>query len=308
MYSRLQYISQGNTPEEHLSNIRLALVGGCGWIQLRAKDMPLTALSELADRAKRLCDSYKAVFIVNDNINIAQESGASGVHLGLQDKPVSEARLVLGRGKLIGGSANTLEDCLQRAAEGCDYIGLGPFRHTVTKEKLSPILGIEGFRKIMRQLKQNNITVPVYAIGGIRKNDTEELMDTGIYGVAISGEITRAADKKEVIEGINMKLTMVSPEGAMSANDGCSPSGRSNPTALSPEGAMSANDGCSPSGRSNPTALSPEGAMSANDGCSPSGRSNPTALSPERAMSANDGCSPSLKRTQSTTSPEGAMS
>lgn len=210
MYNRLQYISQGATPEEHVRNIRLAVDGGCKWIQLRMKSSPhaavLKGVYDVASRVKQMCIQYNTTFIVNDYITIAKETDADGVHLGLQDEPVAAARRLLDSNKLVGGSANTLEDCLQRAKEGCDYIGLGPYRHTDTKEKLSPILGIAGFRKIMRQLHQNNITVPVYAIGGIRTDDIEELMETGIYGVALSGEITRAKEKNEIIKTLNIKL------------------------------------------------------------------------------------------------------
>lgn len=204
--SRLQYISQGTTGAEHISNIGLALEGGCKWIQLRAKNMQPAELSALAQKVKQLCETYKAIFIVNDWISVAKETDADGVHLGLQDEAVGKARMTLGKGKIIGGSANTVEDCLKRAKEGCDYIGLGPFRYTLTKQKISPVLGIEGFKKIMTQLKLNDISIPVFAIGGIGKEDIDDLMDTVIYGIAVSGEITRSGNKRVLIDIMNSKL------------------------------------------------------------------------------------------------------
>ena len=206
MYNRLQYISQGKDVNEHISNITGALDGGCKWIQLRLKNIPLPMVPGAASRVKQLCDSYKAMFIVNDYIHAANQSRADGVHLGLKDTSIAKARIVLGPDKIIGGSANTYADCLQRVNEGCNYIGLGPFKYTTTKEKLSPILGVEGFRQIISQLRQDNIPIPVYAIGGIGPDDIEELMDTGIYGIAVSGVITNAADKKQIIQLLNSKL------------------------------------------------------------------------------------------------------
>ncbi|MGP8214778.1 MAG: thiamine phosphate synthase [Bacteroidia bacterium] len=220
MYNRLQYISQGSTINEHIRNINLALDNGCRWIQLRIKAplppergipegaifVPSLGGREAALKVKQLCASYKATFIVNDYIDIAKEADADGVHLGLQDSSVANAREVLGSKKIIGGSANTYSDCLMRIKEGCNYIGLGPFRYTTTKAKLSPILGTEGFRKIMSQLSLDKNAPPVYAIGGIVAEDVEELMDTGIYGIAVSGVITNATDKKQIIKSLNFKL------------------------------------------------------------------------------------------------------
>ncbi len=203
---RLQYISQGATGEEHINNIRMALEGGCNWVQLRMKNFEYSENIAVAAKVKKLSETYKATFIVNDFVKVAQESDSDGVHLGLMDSAVAEARALLGENKIIGGSANTLSDCLQRVKEGCNYIGLGPYRYTDTKQKLSPILGNEGFRKIMSTLRQLKIAVPVYGIGGICKDDVAELMEAGIYGVAVSGEITRANEKEEMIKMLYHKL------------------------------------------------------------------------------------------------------
>lgn len=206
MYSRLQYISQGIDGEEHIANIRLALEGGCKWIQLRVKNKTKQELLSLAICAKELCRKFDAILIINDYIDVADKSGADGVHLGLEDDYAAMAIGRLGENKIVGGSANTYEDCLKQAKEGCDYIGLGPFRHTVTKEKLSPVLGIEGFRRIMSQLNKERFLIPIYAIGGITANDIDDLMEARVYGVAISGAITKAVNKKETIEIMNSKL------------------------------------------------------------------------------------------------------
>src|ERR1035437_4066150 len=141
MFSKLQYISQGATVTAQLNNIRQALSAGCRWIQLRYKTATTDEIMILAEQVKRLCTDYSAIFIINDHPHIAKTFDADGVHLGLTDMTIIEARQIVGDNKIIRGTANSLEDDLQRADEGCSYVGLGPLRFTSTKENLSPVLG-----------------------------------------------------------------------------------------------------------------------------------------------------------------------
>ncbi|MCK8142206.1 thiamine phosphate synthase [Flavobacterium sp. I-SCBP12n] len=206
MYNKLQYISQGNTVEEQITNIRKALDNGCEWIQLRFKTQNTMDLFNLAESTKILCDVYSANYIINDNVYLAQQFEADGVHLGLTDMKISEARQILGDTKMIGGTANTFADIQQRFAEQCDYIGLGPFQYTDTKENLSPILGIEGYRSILKKVKSKKIAIPIYAIGGITLENIEILMETGIYGIAVSSLITKSEKPKKLISQLNEKI------------------------------------------------------------------------------------------------------
>lgn len=206
MYSKLQYISQGATAGEQLSHIKSALEAGCDWIQLRFKNADQDTFKQTAEKAQQLCKAHKAVFIINDHVALAKALNADGVHIGLDDMPVSEARAILGANKIIGGTANTLAHVLQRVEERCDYIGLGPLRFTATKEKLSPVLGVEGYRSIMNELRQKQIDTPVYAIGGIVAEDIESLMDAGVHGIAVSGIITNHPQKKELVTQLNHHL------------------------------------------------------------------------------------------------------
>ncbi|AOW09120.1 thiamine phosphate synthase [Flavobacterium gilvum] len=206
MYNRLQYISQGESVEEQLYNIHQALDNGCDWIQMRFKHQKPKKTFALAEAIKFLCEEYLANFIINDNVHLAKQINADGVHLGLSDMVVTEARAILGRTKIIGATANTFEDIIHQTENGCDYIGLGPFQFTKTKSKLSPILGLEGYRSIIAQMKQAQIETPVYAIGGITLGDVNALMNTGIHGIAVSGIITKSDDKLEIITQLNEKL------------------------------------------------------------------------------------------------------
>jgi len=188
---KLQYISQGQTRQEQEFNIRTALDNGIQWVQVRWKNASEKELTELCSVSKQLCSEYQAVCIINDHVQIAKEIDADGLHLGLNDVSIETARIVLGDSKIIGGTANTVSDVIQRIEEQCDYIGLGPLRFTDTKEKLSPILGFEGYQDIINSLKEKSITIPkIFAIGGVVLEDIELLQQIGIYGVAVSGQIT----------------------------------------------------------------------------------------------------------------------
>lgn len=206
MLDNIHYISQGSTKEEQLASIRGALEGGCKLIQLRFKNAAESDFLEVGKQVREWCTEFHAVFLVNDHVDFAKQLQADGVHLGLTDTRIAEARVVLGPDAIIGGTANTLEDVLQRIDEQCDYVGLGPFHFTTTKEKLSPVLGIDGYRSIFSELTDRHLSIPVYAIGGIGLDDVAELMNTGIYGIAVSGVITAASDKKEIVDALHQKL------------------------------------------------------------------------------------------------------
>lgn len=206
MYHKLQYISQGNMSDEHLKNINEVLDAGCLWIQLRMKHFHLEEIENTANEVRLLCDRYNATFIMNDNVSIAKNCNADGVHLGLTDMPITVAREILGENKIIGGTANTINDVVQRINEKCNYIGLGPFRFTTTKEKLSPIIGVEGYKKIISQLNEMQQKIPIYAIGGILLSDVETILQKSVYGVALSGIISNVENKKQIIEQFNTKL------------------------------------------------------------------------------------------------------
>ncbi|MFA6082851.1 thiamine phosphate synthase [Mucilaginibacter sp.] len=206
MIDKLHYISQQPENGSHLSAIRQALEAGCKWVQLRVKNQSDDLILEYAIEANRLCNKYGAKLIVNDSPEIAFKAGAYGVHLGLQDMSVTRARSIVGKKMIIGGTANTFQHIRQRVAEGADYIGLGPYRFTVTKQKLSPILGLPGYQNIMQQVNAAHINIPVIAIGGILADDVAAIMQTGVYGVAVSGGITYAKNREGIVEQMYQQL------------------------------------------------------------------------------------------------------
>ncbi|MDF2430646.1 MAG: thiamine-phosphate pyrophosphorylase [Mucilaginibacter sp.] len=208
MIDKLHYISQQPENGSHLTAIRQSLEAGCKWVQLRVKNQPADVILEYAIEANRLCNQHGAKLIVNDHPEIALKAGAYGVHLGLEDMSVSRARDIVGNKMIIGGTANTLEHIKQRIAEGADYIGLGPYRFTATKQKLSPILGRNGLNAIIRKL--GSVHIPIIVIGGILPEDITAIMETGVHGVAASGAITYAVNRAEVVHQMYQRLNVPS--------------------------------------------------------------------------------------------------
>lgn len=201
----VQFITHSTSSVSYLDSVRIALEGGCRWVQLRMKEATAEELRATALQARQLCRLYKATFIIDDHVELAKEVGADGVHLGLKDMPIREARKQVGSGFIIGGTANTFEDIRRHVADGANYIGCGPFRFTTTKQKLSPILGLEGYRSILARMKEAKIEIPVIGIGGIERTDIPALRAVGLSGIALSGSILRADNPVE-----EMRLVMAS--------------------------------------------------------------------------------------------------
>lgn len=198
MNFQVQFITHFTETVSYLDSVRIALEGGCRWIQLRMKHASSIEVRAAAAEAMRLCRSYEGVtLIIDDHAELVRETGAAGVHLGLTDMPVAQAREILPRGRfIIGGTANTLEDVRLHASGGADYIGCGPFRFTTTKDrdKLAPVLGLEGYRAVIGGMRREGITLPVVGIGGVTAEDMPALAEAGLSGIALSGSILRAED------------------------------------------------------------------------------------------------------------------
>ena len=192
---KLQFITHFSEQYSYIDSARLALEGGCRWIQLRMKDADEAMLEETAIIVQKMCKNYGATFIIDDNVLLAKKIKADGVHLGKNDMPVAEARKILGEDFIIGGTVNSFEDIEKVLSNATpDYFGCGPFRFTTTKQKLAPILGLEGYKNIISKMKENNIQIPLVAIGGIGKEDIPSIFECGVGGIALSGGVLKAND------------------------------------------------------------------------------------------------------------------
>lgn len=205
---QVQFITHKNDRFSYVDGARMALEGGCRWIQLRMKDATDDEVREAAAVVQPLCREHDAVFLLDDRVELAKELKADGVHLGRNDMPVSEARRVLGEEFIIGGTANTFDDVERLWREGADYIGCGPFRFTTTKANLSPVLGLDGYRGIITRMAAAGIDLPVVAIGGILYDDIPAVMSTGVHGIALSGAVLDAENPVEEMRRIiNLELS-----------------------------------------------------------------------------------------------------
>ncbi len=202
MKHQVQFISHHNERYGYLDSVRIALLGGCRWIQLRIKNATDDEVRPTAIEAQRLCREAGATFIIDDRVELVRELRADGVHLGKNDMPIAAARQLLGPSFIIGGTANTFADVKAISDAGGDYVGCGPFRFTATKEKLSPILGLDGYRHIVSRMQAEGICIPIVAIGGIEADDIQPILATGVTGIALSGAVLRADNPVEKMKEI----------------------------------------------------------------------------------------------------------
>lgn len=204
--SRLYFITMDGAGPGPVEQIGSAVRAGIRLVQLRMKEASDAEFLKIAWEAKDVCDAYGCLLIINDRVEIAVAVDAHGVHVGREDIPVSEARRLLGEGKIVGGTANTVGDIREHVQGGADYIGLGPYRFTATKKKLSPVLGLDGYRRIMREMEATGMAIPVMAIGGIGVGDVRGLVGVGVYGVAFSGALVRAEDSPAAVAVMEREL------------------------------------------------------------------------------------------------------
>jgi thiamine-phosphate pyrophosphorylase len=192
MIPKLHYISQGQTHKEHLENIQKACTSGAELVQLRLKNVSENKVLKLAQQAREITSHFQTRLIINDYYKVAKEIKADGVHLGKTDICPLIARKELYTWQIIGGTANTLQDCQALINKEIDYIGLGPFKFTETKANLSPILGLEGYVAIIDALQTET---PILGIGGVTLDDVTAILETGISGIAVSREVTQDFDR-----------------------------------------------------------------------------------------------------------------
>ncbi|WP_404422190.1 thiamine phosphate synthase [Nibricoccus sp. IMCC34717] len=167
----------------HLAQVRRLLDAGVTWIQLRMKTASEVEKLATARSAAELCRAAGAVLIINDSVDLALASGANGVHLGREDEAWETARKRLGATLILGGTVNYARDAERAATSGCvDYVGVGPWRHTTTKQRLAPVLGPDGIRPLLQRLSP----IPAWVIGGVLPADMPTIRSLGAAGAAVS--------------------------------------------------------------------------------------------------------------------------
>lgn len=202
----LQFITHPSDRYNIIEQVKMVLEGGCKWIQLRMKEATDEEIKTIAEELIPLCKEADAILVIDDRVELVKNLEVTGVHLGKKDMPVAEARNLLDGGPIIGATANTAGDIFALKGIDVDYVGLGPFRHTTTKKNLSPILGLDGYRKIIKEVREAGVELPIVAIGGITIDDIDNIMSTGVNGIAMSGAIINAENPTEYTKAVLEKL------------------------------------------------------------------------------------------------------
>ena len=165
------------------SQVEKALEGGTTFVQLREKELDEAHFLEEAKKIKELCDRYHVPFVINDNVDIALEIDADGVHVGQSDMEAGDVRAKLGSDKIIGVSAQTVEQALRAQKHGADYLGVGAVFPTGSKAD-----AVEVDHDVLKAICEA-VDIPVIAIGGITKDNVKDLAGSGICGIAVISAI-----------------------------------------------------------------------------------------------------------------------
>lgn len=205
----LQYITNTQCNVPIVEQVKAVLAGGCRWIQIRMKEASEDEVTKVLEEVKPLCLEKESFLIVNDYVNLAKIVNIGGVHLGKTDMLPSKARLELGPAAVIGVTANTIEDVKAVRSLDVDYIGIGPYSNTATKENLAPVLGLEGISDICKEMESLEINIPRVAVGGIKIEDVIPLINAGVNGIAVSGAIAFADDIQKATEEFIVELGKV---------------------------------------------------------------------------------------------------
>jgi len=181
----------------HIFLAEEALKGGATVIQLRDKEKSGRELYKIGVKLREITKKYGGLFIVNDRLDIALAVGADGVHLGMNDLPISVARRIAGNNFIIGASVSSPEEAILAEKEGADYISAQSVFETSSKEDVK-VIGLEGLKAIVKVS-----SLPVIAIGGINRDNVRDVMKTGVKGIAVISAVVSKEDVRSATEELN---------------------------------------------------------------------------------------------------------
>jgi len=191
--SKFHYLTQDLPHRTHIEQAEIACKAGANWIQYRCFSKSDTDLIQEIHQIASICDDWGATLILTDHYHLLDQVDAQGVHIEDMNADFSAIREIISEEKTLGASANTIEDIQRIYASGVvDYAGCGPFSVTKTKPNDYPLLGIDGYREIGDKMTELGINLSLIAVGGINLEDTEALLSTGIYGIAVSAAVNHS--------------------------------------------------------------------------------------------------------------------
>lgn len=196
--SRLHYLTQDLPNRSHLEQARIACEAGANWIQYRCLTKPDAELIGEINHIAALCDDWGTTLILTNHYHLLDKVDAQGVHIEDLDANLATIRAKIGDEKTLGASATNIGRLKAVQNTGVvDYCGYGPFAHTNTKPNNKPLLGFQGYRELQ---KHPDIELPVIAVGGIQLTDVVSLIETGVYGIAVSAAVNLAVNPAETLK------------------------------------------------------------------------------------------------------------
>lgn len=205
--SKFHYLSQDLADKSHLDQVKIACQSGANWVQYRCLTKSDEDLIKEINEIASICDDWGTTLILTNHYHLLDQVDAQGVHMEDMKADFNAIRNAIGSDKTLGASANTMED-IQRIADSgdVDYIGCGPFAITKTKPNDYPLIGFEGYRKIIKKMQDLKIDIPIIAVGGINLTDFEELLKTGIYGIAVAASVNLSENPDAMIKAMHKTI------------------------------------------------------------------------------------------------------
>ncbi|MGG3571635.1 thiamine phosphate synthase [Bacillus gobiensis] len=197
-------MGSNNTEADPLEVIEKAIKGGTSLFQFREKGTGALAGEdklELAARVKKLCNQYSIPFIINDDVDLALQLEADGVHIGQEDANALSVRKKIG-GKIMGVSTHNINEVKQAIDDGADYVGVGPIYPTETKKDTRAVMGLD----LIKQIRTLKLDIPVVGIGGITSENTPPIIQAGADGVSMISAISKAKDPEQAARQFRLKV------------------------------------------------------------------------------------------------------
>lgn len=196
----LQFRTHPSEKYNIIDEVKMVLEGGCRWIQLYMKDSSDEDIKKVTEKIIPLCQEAEAILVIDNRVNITLETKVHGVFLGKAKMPALEAREKLGAGAIIGVTANTAEDIIAYKKIDVDYVELGQFNGSTEN------LSIEDYKSIVSEVRNAGVELPIVAVGEISIDDIDDIMSTGVNGIAMSKTIINAENPVEYTKQVLAKL------------------------------------------------------------------------------------------------------
>jgi thiamine-phosphate pyrophosphorylase len=201
--SKFHYLTQDLPNRTHIEQAQIACEAGANWLQYRCLTKNNDDLVAEINQIAGICDDWGATLIITNHYHLLDKVDVQGVHIEDFEADFAFIRSQIGEDKTLGASATNVKRLLATQATGMvDYCGYGPFSHTDTKPNNSPLMGFEGYRQLERMI----VGVPVIAVGGIQLPDVDALLQTGVYGIAVSAAVNLSPDPAGAVKAFYKKI------------------------------------------------------------------------------------------------------